>query len=456
MFNISEKANQNYLAKIVRLSNIRKHPNADRLQVTTIDGNDVITGTDAKEGDAVVYFPLECAINKDFLAATNSFEDKELNADKSKKGFFNSKGRVRAVKLRGNPSMGYIVPVEVLFNWINSVTASSTYIYSTAYDNKEFDSFTSGDKEIIVCKKYINVQQILDKKKERKEDRKKAAKKQSKLVDNQFRLHCDTPQLGRNLFKFGPEDVIAITHKLHGTSGVFSNILCHKKLTWYQKLLKKLGADVNTQQYDFVYSSRKVIKNQYYNDEKVNPGYYGEDAWGVVAKEYEPFLQQGMTIYSEIVGFLQSGRAIQKDYDYGCAEGQHEKYVYRITTTTPNGQVIEWPTLQVQEWCKSKGLKAVPLYFYGKAKDLFPELDTTTHWNDNFFEKLKETYLEKKDPICKNDVPDEGVCIRREGLEIDTYKLKSFAFLQRESEELDTGTTDIESEESVEQVETQS
>ena len=79
MFYISEKANPNYLAKFVEISNIRKHPNADRLQVTTIDGNDVITGTDIKVGDNVVYFPLECAINKDFLSATNSFEDKELN-----------------------------------------------------------------------------------------------------------------------------------------------------------------------------------------------------------------------------------------------------------------------------------------------------------------------------------------------------------------------------------------
>ena len=116
MFYISEKANPNYLAKFVEISNIRKHPNADRLQVTTIDGNDVITGTDIKVGDNVVYFPLECAINKDFLSATNSFEDKELNFEKDKKGFFNSKGRVRAVKLRGQPSMGYIVPVEVFFN----------------------------------------------------------------------------------------------------------------------------------------------------------------------------------------------------------------------------------------------------------------------------------------------------------------------------------------------------
>lgn len=452
MFNISEKANQNYLAKIVKINNIRKHANADRLLVSTIDGNDVITGADTKEGDVVIYFPLECAINKEYLAWSNSFEDKTLNADQTKKGFFNSKGRVRAVKLRGQPSMGYMVPVAGFLEWLSLVEGKTVKVTEDLIGT-EFSHFN----ERQICKKYVNMQQVFDKQKEAKEARqKKVVKKQSKLVDNQFRLHCDTPQLGRNIFKISPTDVIAITHKLHGTSGVFSKILCNKQLTWYQKVFKKVGIDIKDTVYDYVYSSRKVIKNQFYNDEKVNPGYYGEDVWGLVAKEYESFLQEGMTIYSEIVGFLPSGKAIQKDYDYGCEPTTYEKYIYRITTTTPNGTVNEWSTLQVQEWCKSKGLKAVPLYFYGYAKDLFPTLEVENHWSENFLEKLQKTYLEKQDPLCVNKVPDEGICLRKEGLEIETYKLKSFAFLQRESEELDTGATDIESAESVDQAETQS
>ena len=452
MFNISEKANQNYLAKIVKINNIRKHANADRLLVSTIDGNDVITGADTKEGDVVIYFPLECAINKEYLAWSNSFEDKTLNADQTKKGFFNSKGRVRAVKLRGQPSMGYMVPVAGFLEWLSLVEGKTVKVTEDLIGT-EFSHFN----ERQICKKYVNMQQVFDKQKEAKEARqKKVVKKQSKLVDNQFRLHCDTPQLGRNIFKISPTDVIAITHKLHGTSGVFSKILCNKQLTWYQKVFKKVGIDIKDTVYDYVYSSRKVIKNQFYNDEKVNPGYYGEDVWGLVAKEYESFLQEGMTIYAEIVGFLPSGKAIQKDYDYGCEPTTYEKYIYRITTTTPNGTVNEWSTLQVQEWCKSKGLKAVPLYFYGYAKDLFPTLEVENHWSENFLEKLQNTYLEKQDPLCVNKVPDEGICLRKEGLEIETYKLKSFAFLQRESEELDTGATDIESAESVDQAETQS
>ena len=453
MFYISEKANPNYLAKFVEISNIRKHPNADRLQVSTIDGNDVITGTDIKVGDFVVYFPLECAISKDFLSATNSFEDKELNFEKDKKGFFNSKGRVRAVKLRGQPSMGYIVPVSVFFDWINAITASSTYIFSPSKDlNVEFDRFKSGDKDYFVCKKYVNKQEKIDKNKEKQVNQKYKAKKVEKLIDNQFRLHCDTPQFGKNLFKFSPEDVISITHKLHGTSGVFSKVLCKKKLTWYQKLFKKVGIDIQDTHYDSVYSSRKVIKNKNYSDKEVTGGFYGEDIWGVVAKELDPFIEQGMTLYCEIVGYLESGKMVQPKYDYGCKEGEHDVYVYRITTTMPNGTVYEWSTPQITEWCNKKGIKHVPLYYHGKAEDLFPSLNTEAHWQDDFLIKMKETYLEKMDPICTNQVPDEGICIRREGLEIDTYKLKSFAFLQYESAELDAGTVDIESQQSEETV----
>ena len=113
MLQVSKDHNPNYLAKIVKLKGLRKHPNADRLQCVDIDFNTVITGLDAKDGDVYVYFPLECKINKDFLSATNSFRHKELNVDKEKAGFFDDNCRVRAMRLRGEKSMGYINPIHV-------------------------------------------------------------------------------------------------------------------------------------------------------------------------------------------------------------------------------------------------------------------------------------------------------------------------------------------------------
>lgn len=86
MFNIKSN-NPNYLAKIIRLSAPSKHPNADKLIGHNIFFNQVFTDLSYKEGDIVIYFPLECAINKEFISFFNGFSDPELNKDKVK-GYF--------------------------------------------------------------------------------------------------------------------------------------------------------------------------------------------------------------------------------------------------------------------------------------------------------------------------------------------------------------------------------
>lgn len=101
MLTTSKEANPNYLAKVVKLKNLQKHSNADRLQTVVIDFQTVVTGMDAKEGDIYIYFPVECKINSGFLSQTNSFRDKTLNTDFEKVGLFEENCRVKAVRLRG-------------------------------------------------------------------------------------------------------------------------------------------------------------------------------------------------------------------------------------------------------------------------------------------------------------------------------------------------------------------
>ena len=134
---ISEKANPNYLAKVIQLKNIRKHSNADKLQVTTIDGNNVITGLDAQEGQLYIYFPLECSINKEYLSFSNSFRESSLNEDKEAKGFFEHHGRVRAINLRGEKSCGYIAPAKNINNWLQE--RKHGFIITEKHIDTEFD-----------------------------------------------------------------------------------------------------------------------------------------------------------------------------------------------------------------------------------------------------------------------------------------------------------------------------
>ena len=97
MLNKSEGHNPNYLAKVVEIKELRKHSNADRLQVTSINFQDVILGMNAQVGDLYVFFPIECEISDKLLSFTNSYRHGHLNKDVNTLGFFEDNGRVRAV-----------------------------------------------------------------------------------------------------------------------------------------------------------------------------------------------------------------------------------------------------------------------------------------------------------------------------------------------------------------------
>ena len=216
MIKKSEQFNPNYLAKIVELKVIRKHPNADRLQIATVDFNDVITGLDAKIGDIYVYFPIESQINYEFLRHTNSFDSNLLNEDSKIKGYFNKQGRVKAAKLRGERSMGYIVPIAIVEEFCGEKL--------TDYVGEEFD--TIGD--ILMVKKYevpvknSGIENKLGKK-----------PRISKLIEGQVMLHVDTTNLRKEVYKVSPEDYISITNKLHGTSFHVHNVIVKRKLNLF-------------------------------------------------------------------------------------------------------------------------------------------------------------------------------------------------------------------------------
>lgn len=254
-----------------------------------------------------------------------------------------------------------------------------------------------------------------------------------------------------------PNDLISITEKIHGTSTIHARVLCKRKLTWKQKIAKWLtGCEFDD--YDYLYSSRTVIKNRHYN-KNVTDGFYGVDVWAEADKIIKPYLQKGMTIYAEIVGFLPNGGYIQKGYDYGCIPPvSSEKYtlnkhfkvkVYRITMTNTDGIVHEFSAREVQQYCKNIGLDCVEEWYYGFAKDLYPELDPSEHWSENFISKLandERFYMEMNSPSCTNKVPHEGVVIKSENMRSEAFKLKCFAFLDKEGKALDKGETNIEDE----------
>jgi len=217
-------------------------------------------------------------------------------------------------------------------------------------------------------------------------------------------------------------------------------------LSFMERMLKRLGFSILETEYDYVYASRKVIKNKDMVDKEHN-SFYDSDIWGTAKDELKEMIPKGYTFYSEIVGYLPSGSPIQGGYDYGCNVGEHSVYVYRITVTNEDGVVHDLSTSEIRELSERLGFSYVHHFYSGKAKNLFPELDLENHWHEEFLKKLEETYCEKNCFMCKNVAPEEGIVLRREsGVQFEAYKLKSWRFMEKETEMLDKGESDIESE----------
>ncbi len=200
---------------------------------------------------------------------------------------------------------------------------------------------------------------------------------------------------------------------------------------------------------------RKVVRPMVFGGNTFNQNhFYGYDAWKVFSDEVKDFIPEGFTLYGEAVGFLKEGGAIQsmkgKPYAYGCEPGTHKLVIYRITFTNPNGDCFDltWP--QIKEFCVKYGLEHVHEFYYGKAKDLYPELDSSDPvlWRDQFLQKMTEDEtigMGDADCLWNPGLPSEGVVVKKDTLFGDTvWKNKNFRFLEGETETLDKGETNIE------------
>lgn len=455
----SKNHNVNYLTKVVEIKEFRKHndPEVTKLKCCYIDGYNMITGINSEPG-LYLYFPTGSCINPQFLSYANLYRHSELNQNSEEKGMFEDNGRVKAIRLRGELSEGFIIPVEVFNNWIISCVNQEPSVEV----NTEFDTVEHDNKSFWVSKKYIP-KNVRTPGNPGSRTRGKEPKGYDRLVDGQFRFHYDTVLIKKCPNVISPDDIISITSKWHGTSGISAYVLCKQNPSKWDKIgnwianhILRINVEI-APQYDYLYSSRTVIKNQYYN-KNVTSGYYGCDVWNYANEYLKPYLEKGMTFYYEIVGYLPNGGCIQKGYDYGCVPPTDDKYIeginfkvmiYRITLTNPDGKVHEFSAKEVQQWCETHNLHAVKELYYGKASELYSDIEQDEHWNENFLNRLANDssfYMEQRSPDCDNNVPHEGVVIKTEHMRSEAWKLKCFKFIDKEGKDLDKGITNIEDE----------
>ena len=268
-----KKANENYLAKVVNIKVFRKHSNPEvtRLKCATIDGFNIITSIDTEPG-LYIYFPTACCINPNLLSYNNLFRHKELNNNPEKTGLFEDNGKVKVVKLKGELSEGFIMPAVDFTNWIITETNKEIELV----EGTEFDTVEHDGKTFWVNKKFI-IKRTQGTPDGSSKKTRKVKKELDKVIPSQFRYHYETTIIKKCPNVIQPDDLISITEKIHGTSHISAYVMCHKELTWKEKVAKWL-TDNSFDIYDYLYSSKNVIKNQYYNP-NVTPGFYSCDPW---------------------------------------------------------------------------------------------------------------------------------------------------------------------------------
>lgn len=421
----------NYCGYITKLKNVRAHPNADRMLLADCFGNTVCIGLDAKDDDVVLYFPVDGQLSVEYAEKYNLVRKKDENGNNIGGYLDPDKRNIKAISLRGAKSDGLVMPVSSLeYTGIdmNTLTVGTTIDVVNGHE---------------ICCKYI------PKSRNRisSGNTKTKTKKVKAPIAPLFEEHVDTAQLAYNLSAFKPGDEIEITLKMHGTSqrtGYLPKFVKMKRTIW-DVITRKPG----TPMYDWGYvtGTRRVVINDYDDG-----GYYGSNEFRCPhAKAFEGKLWKGETVYYEVVGYTTTGAPImgsgstpkeyQKQYgktmefSYGCAPGgepQSDMYVYRMTMTNEDGNVVEYTPDFMRYRCEQMGIKTVPVFWKGYlGGNNCPYADECTAKECNVGECVKsiaERYYDGPDPVGKTHIR-EGVVVRIVNRpKFTAYKHKNWCF----------------------------
>lgn len=444
-----------YCAYVTKIQNLRKHTNADRLLCGECFGNTVIVDIGTLPDQIGVYFPTDGAVGIEFATKNDLLRRKDEHGNPAGGYLDPEKRNIKALKLRGEKSDGLFLPLTSLegFTDITKLKEGDTI------------SILNG---VTICEKYIpkvkhHSQSISGSR----------VRKKSDPIAPLFMEHADTEQLAYNLSAFHPGDLVEITLKMHGTSQrtgylpmlqgyKYANTLAQKLFEsnkipdWMRALIKRKPVYA----YGYVAGTRRVVLDGY------DGGFYGSNHFREQhTKQFEGKLHKGETVYYEVVGFTDNETPIMapgnnkklndktftKQYgnttvfSYGCdpkgnGAPQSDLYVYRMTMTNEDGDVVEYSPDFMRYRCEQMGVKCVPLLWRG----IIPTPDSDNlfslpseyeysghHWAEtpgDWIKEIAEGYYDGPDPVGKSHVREGVVCRIINRPKFTAYKHKNFAF----------------------------
>lgn len=436
----------------VKVDSLRPHTNADRLQIATFFGNDTCVSLDVVKGEIGIYFPSDLQLSEEFCMANHLCRKKPDGTPDT--GYLDPEKRnIKPIKLRGERSDGIFMSISCL-----------------EYTGVNLDDINIGDTITVVngheiCKKYIP--RGRNRNNEAKGKGNKTRKKHAPVAPL-FTEHADTEQLAYNLGAFKPGDEIEITLKMHGTSQrtgylpvlkgyrvinriyqyALNAMLSDKAIgSWTRKIAER-ALENATPIYDWGYVSgtRRTVLDDW------DGGFYGSNAFR--KQHHDKFvgkLHKGEEVYYEVVGFTDSGtpimskgnnKKLDKDFvkqygeetvfSYGCSPNdsdapQSDLYVYRMTMTNEDGDIVEYSPDFMRYRCEQMGVKCVPEFVH----EFIPDqewLDSMALTAGEYVMGVAEQYYDGPDPIGKTHVR-EGVVVRIINRpKFCAYKTKNYSF----------------------------
>lgn len=409
-----------YCAYITRIKNIRKHSNADRLQVGECFGNFVIVDLKTQDNELGVYFPTDGKLGVEYCEANNLLRKKDENGNNIGGYLEPEKRHVSTLKLRGEKSDGLFMPLKSLdqFTNINKLNEGDTITVLNG---------------ILICEKYIP-------KRNRTHSQGSGGgkSKKQKIQDRYpfFNEHTDTTQLAYNTQQFREGDICHISLKMHGTSARTAYTVKERKTylpNIIYKALKLFKIEFKPKySWEYISGSRRVTLTNFNKK-----GYYDDNSFRKYWHDYfVNKLHKGEEVFYEIVGYVHDDQTIMPDcnnaktkdkefikqygdttrFTYSCEIGQNDIYVYRMTMTNEDGTVVEYPPHLIKLRCEQMGVKVCPeldMFIFTTVEDLMERVNGL---------------VEGADPIGKTHLR-EGVVVRIANREkFAAYKHKSFMF----------------------------
>ena len=420
-----------YTGFVCQIKNLRDHPNGDNLYLGECFGNTVAVSRNGYTSNMTgVYFPTDGQLSTEFCQNNNLLRLRDENGHSIPGGGYMDpdKRNVTAIKLRGEKSDGLFLPLTCLDYCFEDGAAAHLKIGDTI-------DVVNGHE---ICTKYIP----RSNKRVGHPTNGNRTRKRRVPIAPLFVEHADTEQLAYNLGAFRSGDEIEITLKMHGTSQRtgYLPVLSGFHRTIWDKLFRRDGKPIYT--YDLVTGTRRTVING------EDGGFYGSNAFRMPhAEQFRGKLWKGETVYYEVVGFTDTGTPIMatcdnkklndKDFvkqygkntvfSYGCSPtvlvcddtdgrnqkviGQSDIYVYRMTMTNEDGNVVEYPPDFMRYRCEQMGVKTVPVFWRGIIPENPTSADDPTIEPGEWIKNVAERFYDGPDPIGKTHVR-EGVVVR--------------------------------------------